>query len=143
MRCRAFNLFLPWLLLSASATALADDGCRQYGNADTTLTGRLASREYYGPPGYGENPATDRRERQVVLMLDKPLCVERSADGYDEAERGQVSVTMVPTGVEIQLGTYLNRHVRVQGKLFHAFTRHHHTPLLLELEREPTLIPEF
>jgi hypothetical protein len=143
MPCRAFNLFLPSLVLCASATASADDGCRQYGNTDTTLTGRLASREYYGPPGFGEHPATDRRERQVVLMLDKPLCVERSADGYDEAERGQISVTMVPMGAELQLSTYLNRHVRVQGKLFHASTGHHHTPLLLELEQEPTLIPEF
>jgi hypothetical protein len=143
MRCRAFNLVLPCFLLLSAARAWADPGCQQYGNSDTTLTGKLASREFYGPPGFGQNPATDRRERQAVLLLDKPLCVERSPDGYDEAERGQMNVTLVPLGAHVPLQPYVDRRVRVQGRLFHAFSGHHHTPLLLELDREPTLIPDF
>jgi hypothetical protein len=143
MRLQPFIRHLPWLLLWASASAFADDGCLQYGRTDISLTGRVASREFYGPPGYGRAPATDTRERQVVLQLDKPLCVERSGDGYDEGERGQVIVTLAPVSPEVSLLPYLDRRVRVQGRLFHAFNRHHHTPVLIELEREPALIPDF
>jgi hypothetical protein len=105
------------------------------------LAGTIASREYYGPPGYGETPAIDRRERQAVLLLDQPTCVDRSADGNDGPETGQKVVTLVPLKRDVRLAMHLNQHVKVRGKLFHAISGHHHTPLLIQLRHEPQPAP--
>lgn len=46
---------------------------------DTTgvqLEGVLTTRTFYGPPGFGETPAKDAREKALILKLPKPITVD-------------------------------------------------------------------
>src|SRR6478736_2094703 len=50
--------------------------------AVSTLTGTLKAEVFYGPPGYGETPKTDKKETAYILHLTKPITV--IADPADE-----------------------------------------------------------
>jgi hypothetical protein len=48
-------------------------------NCDTPgvqLEGTLTQRTFYGPPGFGETPAKDAREKVLILKLAKPITVD-------------------------------------------------------------------
>jgi hypothetical protein len=40
------------------------------------LEGLLTTRTFYGPPGFGETPAKDAREKTLILKLAKPITVD-------------------------------------------------------------------
>jgi hypothetical protein len=44
--------------------------------AGIKLEGTLIERMFYGPPGFGETPAKDARDRVTVLRLMHPITVE-------------------------------------------------------------------
>lgn len=104
--------------------------CLHYGAPQSTLTGVVTQQTFFGPPNFGETPEIDKRETQYVLMLAEPICVNASDD--EDAEQNQLQVTLVPR-IKIGLKAFDGKRVKVAGKLFHAHTGHHHTPLLLEL----------
>jgi hypothetical protein len=87
---------------------------------------------FYGPPNYGENPKTDSRETQAILVLAKPICVDASPSTYEERESKQRKITLVPP-LGVNLGSYGGRFVTVTGTLFHAHTGHHHTQVLMQV----------
>jgi hypothetical protein len=67
-----------------------------YGPEKVTLIGKLVSRTFYGPPNYGENPKTDSKESQYVLLLDSPIDVVGSKDDLlTETEREVRRITLV------------------------------------------------
>lgn len=121
------SVCLSWL--ATPSLAIAAD-CLRYDHPSTTLTGIVTQQTFFGPPNFGETPEIDRRETQAVLMLAAPICVE--ANNEEDAERNQLQVTLVPR-IKISLNAFDGKHVTVTGKLFHAHTGHHHTPLLLEM----------
>ena len=44
------------------------------------LEGMLTARTFYGPPGFGETPSKDSREKVLILKLAKPITVDPIAD---------------------------------------------------------------
>jgi hypothetical protein len=44
------------------------------------LEGTLTERTFYGPPGFGETPAKDARERVLILRLPKPVTIDPIED---------------------------------------------------------------
>ncbi len=129
---------LAALLLSvAMIGAPAQAACLAYGRPLAGLAGKLEVRDFFGPPGYGEHPDTDRRERQAVLVLDEPVCADAGASAGDVAEVGQreltLTLTLTPGDPGIGFSAWAGRRVAVGGELFHAFTAHHHTPLLVRV----------
>jgi hypothetical protein len=48
----------------------------QYDPAVVELTGTVVLEEFFGPPGFGEDPKTDSRELYAILVLDAPVSVE-------------------------------------------------------------------
>lgn len=108
--------------------------CLHYLGEPVTLSGKVTFRTFYGPPNYGENPDTDSRETQAILLLVKPICVEANPRDYDGAEQNQLEVTLVPLHKE-NLRHYVGKRITVHGLLFHANTGHHHTPVLLQIDR--------
>jgi hypothetical protein len=106
-----------------------------YDPAIVTITGVLVSRTYYGPPNYGENPKTDSKERQYVLILDSPVdVVGDQNDELNKTERGIKRVTLVVHDFKAHpVESLLGGRVEVQGKLFHAHTGHHHTKVLIDV----------
>ena len=125
-----------WLALSCAFEAHAQKPCFQYLQDGVELSGTVFLKTFFGPPNYGEDPKTDAREQQALLRLDHPFCVNALPSDYDEAEKEQHVVTLVPLG-RFDLGPFAGKHVVVSGSLFHANTAHHHTPVLIDLRTPP------
>ena len=113
---------------------IAEGRCLRYGEPVEGLTGRLEKHVFFGPPGYGESPTIDKREAQGILVLDQPACVEKGARPSDELEVDQLELTLVPSSTT-SFAAFTGKHVTVAGKLFHAFTGHHHTKLLVAVSK--------
>lgn len=127
-----FRLLLLMFSLASSLPAVAGS-CLHYGGSPITLSGKVKLQTFFGPPGYGENPDSDSRETQAILLLEKPICVEANPKDYEEAEQNQRELTLVPLGKE-NLKDYEENQIMVQGALYHAFNGHHHTPVLIEIK---------
>ena len=128
-----FRLLLSMFLFAFSLPTVAAS-CLHYGGSPVTLSGKVKLQTFFGPPNYGENPDTDSRETQAILLLAKPICVEANTAEYEEAEQNQLEVTLVPLKKE-NLKSYEGKQTAVQGTLYHAHTGHHHTPVLIEITR--------
>ncbi len=127
-RLLATELAFTCIALSISASAQ----CLHYMGNPVTLTGMLTLQSFYGPPGYGENPRTDDREGQAILLLTKPICVSANTSDEDAAEQNQKKVTLVSLHGE-DLRAFVGQRISVTGTLFHANTAHHHTHVLIEV----------
>jgi hypothetical protein len=109
--------------------------CLRYDVMGASLSGTLFTRIYFGPPGYGERPEADARERPYLLLLDAPICV--SSDDQRQGATNQsnlIVVQLAPVHVEASaLQTAMGMHVTVRGTLFPAITGHHRTPVLMDV----------
>jgi hypothetical protein len=56
----------------------------RYDTPGTILVGTLTERAVYGPPGFGETPAQDIREKIFVLKLAHAISVEPLADAQTQ-----------------------------------------------------------
>ncbi|MCX5788460.1 MAG: hypothetical protein NTX64_08180 [Elusimicrobia bacterium] len=74
-----------------------------YGDPPVVLVGTLATEVFYGPPGYGENPTLDAKEKPFMIDVKSvhPQATDglRPDDGKVRAEVGQVK-TKVGAGVQ-------------------------------------------
>lgn len=119
------------LLVLPSFTSAS--ACYRYDSERVKVVGTVAIRTYYGPPGYGETPGMDRRERQGILLLAKPICVVGDPAKSYPSVSDQTEITLVPPLNE-NLTKYRNRTVEVGGTLFGAHTGHHRTPVLIDID---------
>lgn len=115
----------------AAIPSLAQRPQLTYGSEKTTLTGRLISRTFYGPPNFGETPKIDARERQTILILDS--AVDVIAASHNPTEETERRVTEVSLVLDKPVGHLIGRRVTVNGPLFHAHTGHHHTKVLMSV----------
>lgn len=130
MTSRSLGVLAALCAMSAWSHAAS---CLHYEATPVTLSGKITLRTFYGPPNYGENPDTDSRETQAILLLSKPICVSASPSTDDAAERNQFKVTLVPPP-GIDFGLYKGKKVSLSGTLFHANTGHHHTQVLMQVK---------
>lgn len=121
------------LAATAASSVCAATPCLHYNDDSVEFTGTVELQTFFGPPNYGEDPQTDARERQAILVLDQPICVSDDPKSQQSAEHNQSQITLVPLGPQ-QLAAYAGQRITVQGALFHAMNGHHHTPLLLQLK---------
>lgn len=134
------KILLPIALICAHALSVqAQRKQLHYAPAKVTLTGKVILRTFFGPPGYGENPKTDSKETQYILILDTPIDVIGVNDDnyfpYDrQTERRVKQITLVIDDFKATPErTFLHKHVMLEGTLVHAHTGHHHTKVLLEI----------
>jgi hypothetical protein len=99
-----------------------------FGSLKIDLSGTLTTEMFYGRPNYGENPETDEKEYPYILKLDKPI---KSSD----LEITKVQVVPISTPDTRAIHNSLNKHVKIEGSLFFSITGHHHTPILIEVDR--------
>lgn len=82
--------FVMFLMVSfATSPSSAAMPCLHYSGDTVTLVGNVKLQTFYGPPNYGENPDTDSRETQAILLLAKPICVDANPSASEEAEQNQ------------------------------------------------------
>lgn len=106
------------------------------------LKGTLSVKTYYGPPNYGENPDTDAKEPLPILILSKPVNVRGNPNpkaGFDR--RSVKDVREIELVLTMPHKEFIGKTVLVKGTLFHAFTGHHHTDVLMDV-RSIKLDPE-
>jgi hypothetical protein len=108
----------------------------RYEPAMVKLSGILVMDAYYGPPNYGEEPETDEIEQGWALKLDRPVDVlaDPNSDINTEAAEDVWRVQLV-AGPKMRLGAHLGQRVMLEGTLFHSHTAHHHTKVLLEVQK--------
>jgi hypothetical protein len=128
------------ILLAAPVIAGAVDPtgpCLTYDDPSVALSGTVFSRIYFGPPGYGETPAQDARERALLLLLDAPICVKASAHpelDNNSSEGNVILIQLAAVHVDPKLLEQAEgRRVTVLGSFFHALTGHHRTPVLMDV----------
>jgi len=110
----------------------------QYEPAISVISGTIATEMFYGPPGFGENPKTDKKEDIYLLVPDQPVNVIGPADQNEEDNN-----TTKNNIVKIQLifpetinpVDYKNKKVRLSGTFFGPETGHHHTDVLLDVQK--------
>ena len=127
-------LALAMATLVCVACAASAPVVLHYDPALVRLSGTIVFETYFGPPNYGENPDTDSKEQARFLNLDRPVSVE--GDPTDELNSESVNdIGRIQLNAEGSLSRYLGKHVRISGTLYHSFTAHRHTDVLLTVRR--------
>jgi hypothetical protein len=128
------------LLLLAQAAAAK---CLRYEPSLVTLSGTIFSRVDFGPPNYGEYPKTDSHEKHLYLKLDRTICVaaNKAANDLDDQPERNISTIEMSFLPPLLDKTWIGKHVAVSGTLFHAFSGHHWTPVLINV-KQARLSPE-
>ena len=124
------------IFLTSSAASAAE--CLQYEPTMVTIHGRVSLKPAYGAPGFGEDPKHDAREDYLALTLDTPICMAATAKPQtaDVAETGITTMQLVFDNAEAfrKAKRWVGKQVSVTGSLYHCFTGHHHTTVLLTLK---------
>jgi hypothetical protein len=129
-----FNLLLAFILLLTAQPVFAED-IYKYEPTVVDLTGKLETKVFYGPPGYGEDPKTDSKETAAILLLAKPITVvAEEKDEFNET-RATVKEVQIINLIDLDLSPYYHKSVKVTGKLSSSITGHHHTPVLIEIDK--------
>ncbi len=112
--------------------------CLSYGPAEVKLTGIISPKTFPGPPNYESVAKGDQAERVWVLRVDQPICT--TVDTSDESNGAENNITelqLLFTGGQ-EYDKYrplLAKRVNVRGTLHHAETGHHHTTVMLGVNR--------
>jgi hypothetical protein len=104
-----------------------------------TLEGTLLVGDFYGPPGYGENPSEDRSEHSLFLQLPAPPVTQlgdsKSLDSFGPEARRTYFVQIVIDGpYRAEVEKAIGHKVEITGVPFAPLTGHHRTPLLIDVK---------
>ena len=106
------------------------------------LAGRLAEREVFGPPGYGENPRTDTKVKIVVLRLPckvdvLPLANSQVSETADLDPVHDVSEIQLFFSKELEasLRSYFGKTVMVNGALSEGLAGGEFTKVVMTVKK--------
>jgi hypothetical protein len=113
----------------------------KYDTPGIQLDGILSERKVYGPPGYGETPAKDKRETILILKLRHSISVEPAAGA--EAN-GSASLDSAKNIEEVQLFVdqshradaqkLMGRRVIAAGTLEESITASQYTKVFMDVK---------
>ena len=126
----ARSLALACVVLGYAAPAWAAD-CLPYEPDVVELTGIVSMAHGFGPPGFGEDPAHDRKEDYVLLTLDKPICVTGGRIVVDEDVAAIDALQLVPKSGRRFDRRLLGKRISVSGTLFHRVSGGHTEVMIL------------
>ena len=122
------------VLIQFSVTALASEPDAVDPSGTVELSGVLTVEHHFGPPNFGENPKQDKKLTVPILVLDKPISVEKNTDlGFWSTHKNVQSVQLLSTISKIHILRYANKHVTVSGKIFERISGHHFTDVLEDI----------
>lgn len=133
---RAILFLTTWLL--APHIAGANEPRIVVDGENLILAGRVKRIVAYGPPGFGEDPATDRREDYFTLQLESPLRGRSSEGDLDNDTTSTVQLFYIgnwPPNLRDSLNEALKsqRLVTVRGTAMLAQNGHHHETILVSV----------
>ena len=103
-----------------------------------TLTGKLTSKVFPGPPNYESIRKGDAKETAILLVLSHPICTSTNDPvTYGDPEKGQGQIQLVITkdGDWPIIRRLMGKRAAVSGALFHWSTGHHHTSVLIDVSQ--------
>lgn len=103
-----------------------------YNSKDAIITGVIKIEEYFGPPGYGDDPDSDEVEKPYILLLNEAIEVKvnDSVDWINRDIRTE-EIHLAPLhGILLKNG----EQVRVKGQFYSSHTGHHRRPLLMAVK---------
>lgn len=133
-RKRYAQLFtvLSLLVLNSFNASAQRQPCLNYETEVVQLIGTITKKTFPGPPNYRSIRSGDKPETYWVLQLPDTVCTQ--ATGDNDAEDAVTQLQLILTGKQYALyKKFVGRRVKVTGKLSHAMTGHHHTPVLMEV----------
>ena len=122
------------LLLVVSAVEATAQDCFSYEADAVQLTGTISKKTFPGLPNYESIQRGDQPETYWILHLGSPVCTTAGADS--DAESSVTDLQLILTQKQYALyRKFVGRkgRVTIKGKLMHAHTGHHHTPVLMEV----------
>ena len=114
-------------------------GCWSPGQ--TQLRGVLRKEVHLGPPGYGENPATDERDTVVALILPTPIALCRDSVSGKPRQAPLVERRISLWHVTESALDAAGETVTVYGFLHEAAYAHEFGPIVLQVDSVPDLRP--
>jgi hypothetical protein len=128
----SFPLVLVAVTLSAQTVP---PHCLEYEPSVVHLTGQIQRHVFPGPPNYSSIKDGDERDVQWVLHLSSSVCVngKRGDDLNNESEVNirEMQLVIMNDGDWKRYTSLIGKNVQLTGTLFHAYTGHHRTPVLL------------
>jgi len=131
MKAKKLIITLCVVILALLSNSSVGSQCLEYEPSIVELTGTMKRVVFPGRPNYESVKGGDEPETHWLLYLDSAICVNGDPkDGFKQAETKIKSVQLL-------IGNYdkyrhlLGQKVTVKGMLTHAFTAHHHTPVML------------
>jgi hypothetical protein len=128
------------LLILFTRQSLAENKVLAYAPTVVELTGELDLQTFPGPPNFESIKNGDDVERHFYLKLDKPFDVSptKATEGVENAE-DEKNIGIVQLAISEEDDKLWNKFrkagrgalVRIKGTLFHRFTGHHHSRVLL------------
>ncbi len=127
------------LLFLFSCASLAANQVLTYGPSVVELKGTLDLQTFPGPPNYESIAGGDRIERHFYLKLNRPIDVLPKTgenSGVENAEEER-NVKIIQLSIsEERLWSRFRKlgeggSVKLRGTLFHRFTGHHHSRVLM------------
>ena len=106
----------------------------EYEPAVVELEGRLTIKTFFGPPNFGEDPKTDSKEETRILVLDEPINVRAKIETDPISGPSVENVRELQVVFDGPLRELVGKKIIVKGMLFHAFTGHHFTDVLIKVE---------
>jgi hypothetical protein len=118
-------LTAAFMLVGTARSGMAA-GCLPYEPATVTVTGKGQMALGYGPPGFGEDPAHDAKERYVLFTVDHPFCVSGGKpDLIDEDVASVRRMQLVFEAGQHFDAQLIGQVVAVSGQLFHRISGGH------------------
>ncbi len=105
-----------------------------YEPAEVKISGKITTEIFFGPPGFGENPETDKKEEQYLLVLDKPINVI-TKDDSNESKYKISKIQLLYNKDAVDMAKYSGSTVLLTGTFFSAHTGHHHTEILMDVTK--------
>jgi hypothetical protein len=137
------NLFLLlFILFGASGNSLADNLMSvNYSPAKVTLIGKILEKNFYGEPGFGENPTKDKKEHILLLSLEEKIDIIGKKEDLlnNESLYGVKLIQLNSTGDIIKkLRGMIGSRISLSGTLDVATTGHDHTDAVMTVENIAT-----
>lgn len=97
-----------------------------------TFKGKIAYEKFYGPPNFGETPETDQKVEVPILRTEHPVDIENTVSGGLSSIKGQRKIQLIIRKKKLKKHDLC---VEVTGTLFEAVNGHHHTSVLLDVDK--------
>ncbi|CAM2188456.1 DUF4431 domain-containing protein [Paraburkholderia sacchari] len=127
------------LFVTLALSCISIAGSAAEPSSSITLEGTLLVGDFYGPPGYGENPKEDNIEHSLFLQLPASPVTQiadpKVLDSFGPEAQRTYFVQVIADGPDrSELKKAIGHRVQVVGVPVAPLTGHHRTPLLIDVK---------